>query len=100
MKNIQVIDGAENCAYDIFACEDAIFAKLFESGTDIQFAEDLSSEKLALLETLWAKPVAKSQANGVHGTLFFNLLNKKKYYPNKSECDLSTSNGRGFVYPP
>ena len=35
MKNIQVIDGAENCVYDIFSATDEEFALIFEAGADV-----------------------------------------------------------------
>ena len=38
MKNIQVIDGANNCSYDIFAVTDDEFKILFpDPGQDIEF---------------------------------------------------------------
>ena len=37
MKNIQIIDGAENCVYDLFAATDEEFARIFPIGTDIAF---------------------------------------------------------------
>ena len=41
MKNIQVIDGANNCSYDIFAVTDDEFKILFpDPGQDIEFIED------------------------------------------------------------
>jgi hypothetical protein len=51
MKNVQVIDGAVNCTYHIFAFTDEQFALIFpEEGQDIEFIEDvgrrLSSEQL------------------------------------------------------
>jgi hypothetical protein len=39
MKNIQVIDGGENCVYDIFAATDEEFNLIFAPGADIAFAE-------------------------------------------------------------
>ena len=41
MKNIMVVDGAENCVYDIFATPDDDFALIFPDGTDVAFIEDL-----------------------------------------------------------
>jgi hypothetical protein len=43
MKNIQVINGANNCSYDIFAVTDDEFKILFPDpgpGQDIEFIED------------------------------------------------------------
>lgn len=40
MKNVQVIDGAMNCAYDIFSANDSDFAVIFPRGKNIEFIED------------------------------------------------------------
>ena len=86
MKNIQVIDGAENCVYDIFAVRDEVFDMVFAPGTDVAFAEDLEQRRdgdhvLKALETIWANRVPKSQVQGIDGTLFYGLIEKRKYYP-------------------
>ena len=41
MKSIQVIDGADNCAYDVFSISDKSFEKIFPDGQDIEFIKDL-----------------------------------------------------------
>lgn len=46
-------------------------------------------------EAMWKRPVNKKKVNGVHGTLFYELLGKKKYYPNYMESDLDFV-GRAF----
>ena len=86
MKNIQVIDGADNCVYDIFAAPEEVFDLVFASGTDVAFAEELEKRSDAdhiakALATIWAKRVPKSQVQGIHGTLFYGLIAKRKYYP-------------------
>lgn len=92
MKNIQVIDGAANCTYDIFAATNEEFEAIFPNGTNIEFIEDVV-ERLGedaagqVLEPLWSRPVAKSEVQGIHGTLFYGLLHKKQYYPNKLDSD-------------
>ena len=40
MKNIRIIDGADNTTCSIFAATDEEFAVIFPGGTDIEFAED------------------------------------------------------------
>ena len=66
MKNIQVIDGAENCVYDIFAARDDVFDLVFTPGTDIAFVEELEQRPDAdrvfeALGTIWPNRVPKSQ---------------------------------------
>jgi hypothetical protein len=41
MKNIQVIDGALNCTYSLFAATEKEFAHLFPGQTDVAFADEL-----------------------------------------------------------
>jgi len=41
MKNIQVIDGADNAAYDIFAATDEEFAMIFPAGQDVAFISEV-----------------------------------------------------------
>ena len=43
MKNIQVIDGADNCVYDIFAATDEEFSVIFQAGQDIAFIDEVGS---------------------------------------------------------
>ena len=93
MKNIQVIDGASNCSYDIFAMTDEEFRILFPSpGQDIEFVEDAidragNDELGEIMRNVWKRPVKKPDVTGIHGTLFYELLWKKKYYPNKRSDD-------------
>jgi hypothetical protein len=86
MKNIQIIDGADNAVYDIFAAPDAVFALVFRDGTDIAFVEDSAGRPdrdavLEALDAIWANRVPKSQAMGIHGILFYGLPRKRQYYP-------------------
>jgi hypothetical protein len=94
MKNIQVIDGANNCSYDIFAVTDDEYKILFpDPGQDIEFIEDAIDRagecKLgAIMKNVWARRIKKTDVNGIHGTIFYELLWKKRYYPNKKDDDI------------
>jgi hypothetical protein len=86
MKNIQVIDGAVNCVYDIFAATDDEFNLIFSDGTNIAFIEDVYARENEELLTnafnkIWTRPIRKAEANGINGLLFYGLTEKKKYYP-------------------
>jgi hypothetical protein len=82
IKNIQVIDGADNCTFSIFQATDKVFALIFpEAGQDIQFAEDLSKAAIKAIGTIWERPVAKPDANGIHGTIFYEFSKKRKCFP-------------------
>lgn len=40
VKNIQVIDGADNCTYNIYAATEEEFDDIFPNGADVEFIED------------------------------------------------------------
>jgi hypothetical protein len=74
MKNVQVIDGADNAVYDIFEIGDGDFAELFPQGQDVTFIEDLEervpkARLSAICEAMWAHRVRKNDAMGIHGVM-------------------------------
>jgi hypothetical protein len=98
MKNIQVIDGAENCVYDIFAATDEEFALLFPPGEDVAFINEVISRvnENALnkaLSMIWTRRVRKCDANGIHGLLFYELDDKKIFYPTRRDEEAINPNG-------
>lgn len=86
-KNIQIIDDADNCVYDIFQTDEYGFKLIFpERGQNIQFIEDLDVDTPEMDEVftkLWSSPVKKEEVQGIHGTLFYDMEHKKKYYLRK-----------------
>jgi hypothetical protein len=94
MKNIQVIDAAENCLHSIFEVSNSDFNLIFHaSGQDIEFSDDLYERlveqgEISFYKRLWDKPIDKKRANGIHGTIFYDLAFKKKYYPTKKESEM------------
>jgi hypothetical protein len=98
MKNIMIIDGAENCVYDVFAAPDDDFAIIFPEATDVAFIEDIerrpdADRVLEALNTLWSNRVPKSQVMGIHGTLFYQLYGKRKYYPTLRDEEAGNPDG-------
>jgi hypothetical protein len=93
MRNVQVIDGAENCSYSLFQLTDDEFLILFPDDRDVEFVEDLidriGEERAgSILSGVWQRPVLKSAACGIHGTLFFELTSKRVFYPTKKESEM------------
>ena len=93
MKNIQVIDGAENCTYSIYSIDEELFEEIFPNGQDIEFADDLidrvgPERSQNILSILWKNQADKKSVNGIHGTLFYELNFKKQFYPTKKECEM------------
>ncbi len=98
MKNIQVIDGAENCVYDIFEATDDEFALIFPEGQDIAFIDEVYARgSQAMLDAaftnIWKGRIPKIEANGVHGLLFYELEQKKAYYPARRDEEAVNPNG-------
>lgn len=96
MKNIQVIDGAMNCTYPIYGATEEEFEVIFPDGRDIEFDDDLvgrigTAEAATLLGKIWGRPIDKKNVNGIHGTLFFELGYKKKYYPTKKDAEMTVA---------
>ena len=93
MKNVQIIDGADNCTYDVFAVTDKEFAAIFPNGADVEFIGDLVArvgKKAAteLTKSMWKRPRNKKTIQGIHVTLFYQLDFKKPYYPTKIEAEM------------
>jgi hypothetical protein len=93
MKNIQVIDSAENCSYSVYAISDEAFAMLFPTvGQNVEFIEDVverigESKAADIIRETWNSRIAKINIMGIHGTLFFDLHKKTQFYPRKNELD-------------
>lgn len=90
MKYVQVIDGADNCVYDIFALTDEEYALIFPPGTDVAFIDEVYARGVpAVLDAsfakIWERRVKKIEAEGIHGTLFCDLERKKVYYPDRTD---------------
>ncbi len=103
MKNIMIIDGAMNCAYDIFAATDAEFALFFPADRqDVAFIDEIWGNDddnppagvSEAFDNLWKRPVAKPDANGIHGIIFYGMEFKKTYYPNRRGNDLTDNRSR------
>lgn len=98
MKNVQVIDGADNCVYDVYAIDDEGFRCLFPDGQDVAFIDEVLArgdpDRLdAVFERLWKRRMPKHEINGLHGLLFYGLEHKKAYYPDRTDAGAINPNG-------
>ena len=103
VRNIQVIDGASNTGYWIYQVSERTFRRLFPAeGQDIEFIEDviarLGDPAVAkMMKPVWKRRIEKSEAIGVHGTLFYELKSQKgRFYPRKQEADLLMHESRSL----
>jgi hypothetical protein len=93
-----VVDGAMNCVYDIFAATESEFNLIFPDGTDIAFIDEVYAhgDTAALdvaFNAIWKRRIRKVDAMGIHGTIFYELANKKPYYPTRRDEDAINPNG-------
>jgi hypothetical protein len=94
LKNIQIIDGAENATFSIFQATDEEFAAIFPGdGQDMEISEDFhervgEEQARSILEPIWERPILKRDAHGIHGTLFYDYSHRREYLPaSKREVD-------------
>jgi hypothetical protein len=85
MKNVQMIDPALNATFSIFQVSDEDFDVIFPDGRDMEFFEDFieraGQQAGVILDRLWRQPILKKNAQGIHGTLFEQWDERKKYFP-------------------
>lgn len=98
MKNIQVIDGADNSVYDIFAATDEEFGLIFPPAQDVAFIDEVMARGPedaldAAFTHIWERRLRKAEAMGIHGTLFYELGHKKQYYPARRDEDAVNPDG-------
>ncbi len=98
MKNIQIIDGAENCVYDIFAATDEEFALIFKNEADIAFIDEVyasGSEQLldTAFDNIWQRRIKKADVQGIHGVIFYELGRKKVYYSTRKDEEARNPDG-------
>jgi hypothetical protein len=98
MKNIQVIDGADNCVYDIFAATEDEYSLIFPTGQDIAFIDEVIARGPedalnAAFSSIWQRRVPKAKVVGIHGVLFYELEYKKKYYATRRDEEAANPDG-------
>ncbi|MEO6340730.1 MAG: hypothetical protein ABIO39_11865 [Caulobacteraceae bacterium] len=93
MKNIQIIDGAQNASFSIFQATDEEFAAIFPApGQDIEIAEDLfarlGENARVVVEPMWERPIHRRDAQGIHGALYYDYADRREHLPaSKREID-------------
>jgi hypothetical protein len=93
MKNIQVIDNAENCLFPVYAATDEEFSQIFPEENDIEFIENFfnrvgESIAIAIMNEIWKRPMDKKIIVGLHGTIYYGLESRKKYFPTNKESEM------------
>ena len=98
MKNIQIIDRADNATFSLFQATEEEFAAIFPGeGQDMELIEDViervgQERATRILKPIWQRPVLKRDAQGIHGTLFYEYADRRQYVPaSKREVDWDES---------
>ena len=93
MRNILIVDGADNATFSVFQATDEEFRAIFPNDQDMELAEDFfervgESQATAVLAPIWERPVLRRDANGIHGTLFYDNDRRRRHLPtSKREVD-------------
>ena len=86
MKNIQIIDGADNTTFSLFQAKEAEFAAIFLDESEMTLIEDViqllgGEETSHVLGPIWDRPILKRDAVGIHGTLFYDSEHRREHLP-------------------
>ena len=71
MKNIEIVDGALNSSFEIYAVDDKAFERLFTARDEV-YLEDLSEElqnDVVFWDRFYAHEVDRRSVQGIHGIL-------------------------------
>jgi hypothetical protein len=93
LKNIQIIDRAVNATFSVFQATEDEFLAIFPAvGQDMAFFEDFvaryGEQSERILGPIWERPILKSDAHGIHGTLYYGYEDRRHHLPaTKREVD-------------
>lgn len=93
MRNILIIDGADNATFSIFQASEEEFRSLFPDGQDMELIEDFfervgDARATAILTPIWERPILRRDAMGIHGIPFYdNEARREHVPPSKREVD-------------
>ncbi len=98
MKNIQVIDGAQNSVYHIFGAMEQEFSLIFPADQDVAFIDEVlargpEDEVAAALNNISKRRIARKDSVGIHGLLSYGLEHKKSYYPTRRDEEAVNPSG-------
>jgi hypothetical protein len=98
LKNVQIIDRANNATFSLFQATEEEFAAIFPGESqDMELVEDFieraGQERAGrILQAIWERPIVKRDAQGIHGTLYYEYADRRRYLPaSKREIDWDDS---------
>ena len=86
MKNIQIIDRAVNATFSVFQATEDEFRAIFPlEGQDMELVEDFvrryGDQSECILGPIWERPILKRDAQGIHGTLYYEYEERRHHLP-------------------
>jgi hypothetical protein len=94
LKKIQIIDRASNATFSVFQATEGEFSAIFPAdGQDIELIEDFiarcgDDQAGRILRPIWERSILKRDAQGIHGTLYYEYEDRRKHLPaTKREVD-------------
>lgn len=93
MRNILIIDGADNATFSVFQATEEEFCSIFPDNQDMELIEGFiervgDANATAILNPIWDRPILKRDAMGIHGTLFYDNERRRDCLPpSKREVD-------------
>ena len=72
MKNIEIVDGALNSRFEIYAVDDATFEMLVPGGRHEIYLEDMDEamqDDATFWDRVYASEIDRRQVQGIHGIL-------------------------------
>jgi hypothetical protein len=101
MRNVQIMDGADNASHSVYAVSDGDLSVLFPAGTDIDFAGDLTTriglpEASRILSPLWGNELDQAKICGIQGTIIYELLDKRLYFPDRRSTELEHRHSNAY----
>jgi hypothetical protein len=93
LKNIQVVDGAINSTFEIYAVTDDVFDLMFPAGQNVSFVAEVEQRRKAsnideteFWQAVYQNKLPKTEVCGIHGTLHLTGSNvEKEYFPTRRE---------------
>ena len=73
---------------------DEEFALIFQVGQDVAFIDEVTERELdEVFDRIWTRRIAKRDAMGIHGVLFYELEYKKEFYPTRRDEEARNPDG-------
>ena len=93
MRNILIVDGAINATFSVFQATEEEFRAIFPDDRDMEIAEDFVERvgeihATEILTPIWQRPILKRDANGIHGTLFYDTPQGHRRHLPKSKREV------------